>query len=177
MPKAVESLTRAERATMSNRFQVAKSRAAKERVSFAWDTIDEYLQDVMSLADEDYSPDTHRVSHTRSELKTGKLGYCLKTMSVTASDKMKKRAIKDESKKEPKTVEALEQRYPDLTAQLVERLMTPSLEGDEKLLDSDYANAKVEFSRHAKRRAKLYNIPESTVEHIIAEAKSHRWRA
>jgi len=29
---------------------------------------------------------------------------------------------------------------------------------------------RVKFSRHAKRRAKLYNIPESVVEQIIAEA-------
>jgi hypothetical protein len=29
---------------------------------------------------------------------------------------------------------------------------------------------KVTFSRHAKRRARLYNIPESTVEQVIAEA-------
>ncbi len=130
MPKAVESLTRAERALLSNRFQVSKSRAAKEQVSFAWNSLEEYLRDVLSLADEDYSPDTHRVSYTRAELKPGKLGYCRKTMSVTASDKMKKRALKDESKKAPKTVEALEQRYPDLTAQLVERLMTSSLEGE-----------------------------------------------
>jgi len=29
---------------------------------------------------------------------------------------------------------------------------------------------KVKFSRHAKRRAKLYGIPESTVEQVISEA-------
>jgi len=29
---------------------------------------------------------------------------------------------------------------------------------------------KIKLSRHAKRRARLYSIPESTVEHIIAEA-------
>jgi hypothetical protein len=28
----------------------------------------------------------------------------------------------------------------------------------------------IRFSRHAKRRAKLYSIPESTVEQIIAKA-------
>ena len=28
----------------------------------------------------------------------------------------------------------------------------------------------IRFSRHAKRRAKLYDIPESTVERIIANA-------
>ena len=27
----------------------------------------------------------------------------------------------------------------------------------------------VEFSRHAKRRAKLYNIPESTIEEILKD--------
>jgi len=29
---------------------------------------------------------------------------------------------------------------------------------------------KIKFSRHAKRRAKLYKIPESVVEKILAEA-------
>lgn len=29
----------------------------------------------------------------------------------------------------------------------------------------------IRFSRHAKRRAKLYNIPEPTVEQLITEAK------
>jgi hypothetical protein len=141
MPKAVESLTRAERSLLSNRFYVAKSRAAKENIPFIWDSLDVYLRDVMFLADSDYSPNTYRISYKKDELKPGKLGYCLKTMTIKASAKMEKRAAKDEKKKEPKTVEDLKHLYPDLTAQLVERLMTPSLEGDEKLLESDYANA------------------------------------
>lgn len=29
----------------------------------------------------------------------------------------------------------------------------------------------VKFSRHAKRRAKLYEIPESTIEEILADSK------
>jgi hypothetical protein len=29
---------------------------------------------------------------------------------------------------------------------------------------------KVKFSRHARRRAKLYNIPESAIEQVIGEA-------
>ncbi len=30
---------------------------------------------------------------------------------------------------------------------------------------------KVKFSRHAKRRAKLYEIPESTIEKILADSE------
>ena len=40
----------------------------------------------------------------------------------------------------------------------------------EEIDSKDNTKMKVEFSRHAKRRAKLYNIPESTIEEILKES-------
>lgn len=85
-----------ERAILYNRFHVAKHRAKKAGMSFAWDTVDEYIDAILAKVEGEYSAETHMAKFDPDALHV--YGMCEKSLRVVPygsdGDKPKKRRRK-----------------------------------------------------------------------------------